>query len=694
MAVSAGTAELLTSVGQVAGIGGVALGFALLIFRQVLRLNIFPQVTKVQAYRIIRLLLILTAIIALSGIAAWVAGEQLNAPRLNGEAETTGDCSFVIQAQSVDAAKVDIGSISCSTHPNATVRIAYYWLDAASYSSLVAGVPIQKVQRLLGKDPIVSRNVVHEYFADLVMRYGTTWEPPSGGWHQYLQLTSSRGEIYDLEDSRGVDESPPEDAPFTTYGPLLPFYVPDLNAARIVQKTDTWPAGYNLFYWADMSEWDLGAEGGLGEVDAQLAIDAAILWRYFTRADADGYGALVDELQAAVMDDPSLVELVDDHGLSDVGMFIESAFDDAGLIPGEEIPADKASLFAKEITADLRASARNNGVAAMRYVARDHWPEDWLVAYGLWEAHGELLSWTTVVPPRYPMILVAALDVVGGDGANLTLESISAVADERTALRPTRFGARGKAQTLPIPSLHLAAHDRVIVPLRIEFRAREHYDLDETWDTGARQVVTSDEDLWSAVEAALSALPSDTVLESGGFRKRVSSFPAPARPRITRAYTYGPSLEPTDAVVNGEKVALRPYNPASVFVRAGYDGGSCPTLYILRTTANAPTRMKNLIVKANGPSAAMTETVDLGRGVSSIIIREEEPEISTITSLQIVDVDSKRRLAKLKPFRLRYGQELEIRIPATAAALNLQLVVRGYYEPLTDIAMRAPSKPG
>jgi len=65
-------AEILKIVGQVAGIGGIALGVLLLIFRDVIRKKIFPMLTKEQAYKLLRLILVLVWIVALAGIGAWV----------------------------------------------------------------------------------------------------------------------------------------------------------------------------------------------------------------------------------------------------------------------------------------------------------------------------------------------------------------------------------------------------------------------------------------------------------------------------------------------------------------------------------------------------------------------------------------------------------------------------------------------
>jgi hypothetical protein len=63
---------VLKIVGQVAGIGGIAFGVVLLVFRDVIRKNIFPTLTKEQSYRLIRLIVLLTFVIAALGILAWV----------------------------------------------------------------------------------------------------------------------------------------------------------------------------------------------------------------------------------------------------------------------------------------------------------------------------------------------------------------------------------------------------------------------------------------------------------------------------------------------------------------------------------------------------------------------------------------------------------------------------------------------
>jgi hypothetical protein len=72
-------AELLKILGQVAGIGGVAIGVFLLIFRDVVRRQIFGRLNKDQTYRLFRLILILTWSIAVLGIGAWMYANRVAA---------------------------------------------------------------------------------------------------------------------------------------------------------------------------------------------------------------------------------------------------------------------------------------------------------------------------------------------------------------------------------------------------------------------------------------------------------------------------------------------------------------------------------------------------------------------------------------------------------------------------------------
>ena len=83
-------ADVLKIVGQVAGIGGISLGVFLLLFREIIRRKIFPQLTREQAYRLLRTISFYTWTVALAGVAAWVWGDDHSGDQINQIIEDNG----------------------------------------------------------------------------------------------------------------------------------------------------------------------------------------------------------------------------------------------------------------------------------------------------------------------------------------------------------------------------------------------------------------------------------------------------------------------------------------------------------------------------------------------------------------------------------------------------------------------------
>ena len=92
-------AQVIETVAKTAGIGGIAIGALLLIFRETLRKSIFPKMTREQGYKTIRMILVMVWTVALAGIAAWVwAGSQPPGETLS----TTGDGSPIVTGTNGD----------------------------------------------------------------------------------------------------------------------------------------------------------------------------------------------------------------------------------------------------------------------------------------------------------------------------------------------------------------------------------------------------------------------------------------------------------------------------------------------------------------------------------------------------------------------------------------------------------------
>lgn len=64
--------DILKTAGQIAGIGGLALGVILILFREVIRKKVFPNLSEPDGYRLLRLVLLLAWSVGLVGIGAWI----------------------------------------------------------------------------------------------------------------------------------------------------------------------------------------------------------------------------------------------------------------------------------------------------------------------------------------------------------------------------------------------------------------------------------------------------------------------------------------------------------------------------------------------------------------------------------------------------------------------------------------------
>lgn len=63
--------EILKTAGQIAGIGGLSLAVLLILFREIIRKAIFPQLPKKDAYKLLRMIILLTFIITVIGMGGW-----------------------------------------------------------------------------------------------------------------------------------------------------------------------------------------------------------------------------------------------------------------------------------------------------------------------------------------------------------------------------------------------------------------------------------------------------------------------------------------------------------------------------------------------------------------------------------------------------------------------------------------------
>lgn len=103
------TIEIIRTVGQVAGIGGLAIGVLLIIFREVIRKNVFPNLTKKQAHDLLRLVVVLVFVVAIVGILAWVSVSVVESfQESRKELASIGEKSLEERVEEIEAVRMQL----------------------------------------------------------------------------------------------------------------------------------------------------------------------------------------------------------------------------------------------------------------------------------------------------------------------------------------------------------------------------------------------------------------------------------------------------------------------------------------------------------------------------------------------------------------------------------------------------------
>jgi hypothetical protein len=90
-------AEVIKAAGQIGGIGGIALGVMLFLFRDIIAKNIFPKLPAEKAYRLLRLITVCVWSLAVLGMGAWVFASRALAPAADQSTEIKGDNNSTTQ---------------------------------------------------------------------------------------------------------------------------------------------------------------------------------------------------------------------------------------------------------------------------------------------------------------------------------------------------------------------------------------------------------------------------------------------------------------------------------------------------------------------------------------------------------------------------------------------------------------------
>jgi Carboxypeptidase regulatory-like domain len=76
-------AGIFKTLGETAGLAGLSIGLILLLYREIVRKNVFPALSKRDAYRLFRVIAVLSWSVAIVGIVSWVWSASIERRRLD-----------------------------------------------------------------------------------------------------------------------------------------------------------------------------------------------------------------------------------------------------------------------------------------------------------------------------------------------------------------------------------------------------------------------------------------------------------------------------------------------------------------------------------------------------------------------------------------------------------------------------------
>ncbi len=614
-----------------------------------------------------------------------------------------GKCIVIAEQSPREGSSFVSNDIGCPQDPDKALRVSYFWLDSNSFSLLHQGYTGGGLDQLFGQRPILINTKPNRAFSILLQEFGSLIDDSSKFSGDFIQLA--------VEGSQSQGENESEIAA-TTHGyrhrlgqryrvfdALDPIFMPELDAALALSYSSSWPEGfkraYLSSYYYNSQLPQMSYDGPLALSDVQDVIDYrdtyndtsfasdvylnTVLWRKFTRDDLSSYEQRLREASAALRPDHT--------SLLDIPM---------GALKREDYDFVARSLEGQDSYSEtlrmkllFSRTERSRSVQAMRHFISSNFPSDFMKVYGAPVHHvGEVLSWSFFALPRRPYVLVAAIENIGGAGALYDMPGFVVQNSVDDSLRVDGTTEFHEEEVVEFPPSRIGSGDIVVVPLKIALRNHTLHGREDGPESAQPRSNQKLENFFSQAVAFGDKLDLTKFRTSLVSQKDLQSFAVSETPNDTPDYIFGPSLRLNSAIVDGTQWPIRDFDANKTYMIAGFEGGSCPILYVLREGDAEPTKIGRVLRDALGAENAFAEIIDLGVSVKRVTISEEEAEQSHISRIEILEFSNEQepRVILNRPVTLTldYGDSVSIELPPELSG-HISLRITGYYEPYSEL---------
>jgi hypothetical protein len=577
-------------------------------------------------------------------------------------ATVVGSCNVVNENINLPAGSTIINEVYCEDDPAAnSYKIRYIWLDSLSFSFALSGYYDNRLSSIAGESPLLLRNEIFSIMSEINEKFGVSPAVNS-------QIVKDEFEyiLHSGNSRTSVASTTFSDVPVDVLNRMRVYageqliLWPDLPASKVIANTLDWPPNYSIAYSANNTEgsplFDLG-EWALSDAYGrqQKAFLCTILYRYVNKNDYDRYWGDIRALES------------------------EAEFDENRYTNW---------VFRARSDAPFRQIVVGNpAFNAIGYFTKDGWPDDFLVNIGTFQ-EGEPCgnssdSFGFYAIPRQLFVLVAV--VLPTRGA-IQLEELTLDVDRRRNLRTEITNTEPASENLN--SISIGKNQSLVVPLRIEMRydLKSHPFSSIIANAESRQIFDSisalefnrldfrDPQFGSEGE---QADPIDLPIFTS---KNKNSFPAPMAKNVTQKYFFGPAYSLTGVKIGDTTYEVRSAPPSALVVAAGYEGGTCPFLYF-RSSDDRLRIHGRILVAAGSEDKRRQERYDLPAETKSVVISEQEPEITYITNISYRNKENNLSVSVVDNLVIQPNTAFEIDVPE-AYRNNGEIIVDGYYRQL------------
>ncbi len=592
-------------------------------------------------------------------------------PIRSAEAQTSlivGGCNLVNQNITIGESSVINQVVDCiPSKPEDAFRVRYVWLNDLSISFLIAGHIDEGLRALVGDKPIIARNQVYDELIDIWDKFAVAAvRDDSGGFYSVRGSSFSstvfgrNGTSSHIWSTRVADIPINKKKKLKFYSGGQPFIWPLLNASTVMRHTEGFPSHLRMTYGTFQNESDFLIDflrySDRRDIISHRSLGCFILYKYVEPSEYESYW----------------------HDISEIVQEVERDADLQGYVnPSVGGVLDVESMWQGSVPYD-----------SLAYFARDFWPTDFLVLTssggfnGCYEG-----SFGFAAHPRKLFVQLAVIQAKSG---GFDLRAYKYRDDRSKVLRKRREFRDGRASYHQLGELDTDPGRSVVIPISIELR----YVLDEYPFRFILPNEFSRQAYRSIKSSQFDIFAYDPVgpMRGGNLKKSRKSFQPPAHRELTQTYIYGPAIQLQSITVGDEEISVREAPSVAAVMNGEFEEGSCPFLYFRKEDGSLE-KYGRILIGAHSKSRKASERIRIPRDAISVILQEEEPEISYFDHVNIVVSGTGETVRNVEKLRLDPQTGIEISLPQprqrvrelvsdSTARGHLELEVRGFYRPL------------